>query len=271
MCTTLVRARSPCCVPLLIYSCAYVHVFPFQVHVYVNGKPGSQSLPLHADAADVVVVQFAGTKEWQICAPHSLPSGLHAPLHAHPSRTPPPAAGTRATTPSTIFTGSIAQLAAVNMLDLWAKHDTAYYQWTATVASMINKETATASKSTSPTHPPPSALPLNTKTASETVRFGLDKQKALYAVVRQHLSRAYKQRYAASLINLLTECATDSSSHNRPFCRNEPAQPRPGPVQSGRTVYCAMQNLAIKELSFSLPCMVTCTCSFYLHEIGICT
>ena len=46
---------------------------PTTVHVYANVRPGSQTLELHADHSDVLVVQVNGTKVWEVCAPTSLP------------------------------------------------------------------------------------------------------------------------------------------------------------------------------------------------------
>lgn len=51
---------------------------PTTVHVYINGKPGTQSLPLHSDAADVLVIQINGTKDWEVCWPAKLPTAQHA-------------------------------------------------------------------------------------------------------------------------------------------------------------------------------------------------
>ena len=51
---------------------------PTTVHVYMNEKPGSQTLTLHADEADVLVVQVNGTKAWEVCAPAKLPGHLDA-------------------------------------------------------------------------------------------------------------------------------------------------------------------------------------------------
>jgi hypothetical protein len=50
--------------------------YPTTVHIYVNGRVKSQTLDLHADSSDVVVVQLNGTKTWEICEPSRFPSWL---------------------------------------------------------------------------------------------------------------------------------------------------------------------------------------------------
>jgi hypothetical protein len=102
---------------------------PTTVHVYLNAKPGTQSLARHADEADVVVVHFNGTKMWEICAPNK---GLTAAAH------PPPNKGNGETDRDTRSNGrssrsehtasdSDANVAAVNLLNVWAKWDTKRY------------------------------------------------------------------------------------------------------------------------------------------------
>lgn len=49
---------------------------PTTVHIYMNERPGSQTLTLHADESDVLVVQVNGTKAWEVCAPATLPAHL---------------------------------------------------------------------------------------------------------------------------------------------------------------------------------------------------
>ena len=44
------------------------------VHVYVAARHQSNTLSMHADLSDVLVVQLNGTKTWEVCVPHRVPA-----------------------------------------------------------------------------------------------------------------------------------------------------------------------------------------------------